>query len=382
MEVREALGLVDAAASVGVTEPTWFGLEGHPKCCDHIWVAAAARSGILVAGVEPDSISECEREDHKMVWCKLDGMLAPLGPRPEPSLKLDRGLLADERATAAFRHALREARHGVLASASKGPDAMHAEVVSCVGRLQQEHFFSRQPSAPTKPWISAATWDLVKRTPARRNAAIAAAFEHKRLLLAVVLLAWSAAAPQPSIPALSPRSCGLSMEQGGVRSPRGSTGTTGTTPSCQPGQRLRGPSWQAVAMREAAVGQQLLPVSALRAAAARWRFQRHRGEVRGASRADRQSWADDLAQRADAADAMGDTRELYQVTRELRAPRGARGHASVLHENGSVLVDHDQILQRWGRHWAHLFAGELVPLQKLSEAPPFLRLLQGRAHQA
>ena len=162
MEVREALGLVDAAASVGVTEPTWFGLEGHPKCCDHIWVAAAARSGILVAGVEPDSISECEREDHKMVWCKLDGMLAPLGPRPEPSLKLDRGLLADERATAAFRHALREARHGVLASASKGPDAMHAEVVSCVGRLQQEHFFSRQPSAPTKPWISAATWDLVK----------------------------------------------------------------------------------------------------------------------------------------------------------------------------------------------------------------------------
>ena len=84
MEVREALGLVDAAASVGVTEPTWFGLEGHPKCCDHIWVAAAARSGILAAGVEPDSISECEREDHKWFGASLMACLRHWDPDPSP----------------------------------------------------------------------------------------------------------------------------------------------------------------------------------------------------------------------------------------------------------------------------------------------------------
>ena len=118
---------------------------------------------------------------------------------------------------------------------------------------------------------------------------------------------------------------------------------------------------------------QLSLTASLRAAV----FKQHREKVREATKADKDSWVWQLAEKADEADIMGDFKALYDVTRSMRAPKGCRPHSRVLDEAGVVLVEHQQIHQRWCRHWASLFAGSQTSLEELARHPPEVPRVEG-----
>ncbi|CAK0911187.1 unnamed protein product, partial [Prorocentrum cordatum] len=103
-ECRLANHLADAAELLGSEEPTWFGILGHEKRCDHIWLGPRRQHHLRSAQVYDDSLSFTEREDHKALGAQL-ALPALLEEHSPPSLKVSPARLCDEQLPDAHRQA-------------------------------------------------------------------------------------------------------------------------------------------------------------------------------------------------------------------------------------------------------------------------------------
>ncbi|CAK0883704.1 unnamed protein product [Prorocentrum cordatum] len=169
LECRLAHDLQDAAELSGTIEPTWFGIPGHEKRSDHVWLGPRWHRKLHATSVLQDSLCFSEREDHRVVKATV-ALDQSLGPKPAPSPKMSSEKLHDPK----IRQALEtdmfaladEPQHNV----TQGPDVYHAQMIEHVQDLQRKHFFAPASQVPKKPWISSTSWALIKNTPGIRRA--------------------------------------------------------------------------------------------------------------------------------------------------------------------------------------------------------------------
>ena len=108
-EQKMAFRLADVAQYVGNVKPTWFGIVGHEKVCDHIWAAKWWIDKLKNSDVFADSVSFAVREDHKPVWAFFVlNLEAAKTAHREPQLKLNTSQLDCQSHVEAFQNDLSE----------------------------------------------------------------------------------------------------------------------------------------------------------------------------------------------------------------------------------------------------------------------------------
>ncbi|CAK0907861.1 unnamed protein product, partial [Prorocentrum cordatum] len=127
-ECRLANHLADAAELLGSEEPTWFGIPGHEKRCDHIWLGPRWQHHLRSVQVYDDSLSFTEREDHKALGAQL-ALPVLLEEHPPPSLKVSPARLCDEGVRMAFQLDMQQAAHELQQYVHDGPDRYPQQLI-------------------------------------------------------------------------------------------------------------------------------------------------------------------------------------------------------------------------------------------------------------
>ncbi|CAK0896501.1 unnamed protein product, partial [Prorocentrum cordatum] len=164
LERRLAHDLQDAAELSGTMEPAWFGIPGHEKRGDHVWLGPHWHRKLHATSALQDSLYFSEREGHRAVKATV-ALDHSLGPRPAPSPTTSTEKLRDPKARRALEEDTSALAGELQHNATQGPDVYHAQMIEHVQDLQREHFFAPASQVPKKPWISSTSWALIKNTP-------------------------------------------------------------------------------------------------------------------------------------------------------------------------------------------------------------------------
>ncbi|XP_039278781.1 uncharacterized protein LOC120350258 [Nilaparvata lugens] len=83
-------------------------------------------------------------------------------------------------------------------------------------------------------------------------------------------------------------------------------------------------------------------------------YSRTEKEVKKCVRRDHRKYVDDMAARAEQAARIGDSKELYRITRAL-SKRSYRNDGPVKSKEGQLLTSKDEQLERWREHFMEIF---------------------------